>query len=248
VIRERVEFGIGGKPCDALLFRPEATGRNPAIVHGTDIYGVRPSFERLATRLAEQGYAVLLPNIYYRSAPMNELNIAPPQDMDANEAKKRVPQAIRTPLVASAIDADTCGWNDFLAGQGFVDPSRMGYAGYCMTGVYAMRIAALRPDNVVAAASIHGGNLATDEPDSPHLLLPKIAASLYFGHAMNDRTIPAEMILKLEHALKQWGGRFISDTYPALHGWMVDDRPNYHAVEAERCERKLFDVFADALL
>ena len=84
----------------------------------------------------------------------------------------------------------------------------------------AMRTAAAMPGKVAAVASFHGGGLYTDEPTSPHLLLPRIKARLYFGHATNDRSMPQEAIEKFDRALAAWGGKYESEVYEgAFHGW-----------------------------
>jgi carboxymethylenebutenolidase len=111
-----------------------------------------------------------------------------------------------------------------------------------------MRTAAARPDEVAAAASFHGGGLASDQPDSPHLLLPQIKARLYFGHAVEDRSMPAAAIAKLDDALKAWGGRYENEVYDgAHHGWAVPGSPVYNEKQAERHFEKLVELF-DATL
>jgi dienelactone hydrolase len=52
-----------------------------------------------------------------------------------------------------------------------------------------------------AAASFHGGGLYTDAPTSLHTLLPRVKAHVYFGHAIEDRSMPQEAIEKLDRAL-----------------------------------------------
>ena len=112
-----------------------------------------------------------------------------------------------------------------------------------------MRIAAERPDKIAAVASFHGGRLFLDSSDSPHLLLPKIKARLYFGHAVQDRSMPAEAIAKFEDSLREWGGRFESETYDgAYHSWTTLDSPVYNEPQAERAFAKLSELFEEALL
>ncbi len=120
--------------------------------------------------------------------------------------------------------------------------------GYCFTGAMAVRFAASQPDMFAAAASFHGGRLYTDEPTSPHTLLPQVKGRLYFGHAVEDRGMPKEAIEKFEHALAAWGGKYESETYAgAHHGWAVPDNPSYNQPQAERAFQKLTALFADTL-
>jgi carboxymethylenebutenolidase len=111
-----------------------------------------------------------------------------------------------------------------------------------------MRTASARPEKIAAAASFHGGGLASDQPDSPHLLLSKVEARLYFGHAVEDRSMPAAAIEKLEAALTAWGGRYESETYTgAYHGWTVPGSPVYNEAQAERHFEKLVTLFHETL-
>jgi carboxymethylenebutenolidase len=48
------------------------------------------------------------------------------------------------------------------------DGQRVGAVGYCMGGPLVMWAAADFPDRLACIASIHGANMATDRPDSPH--------------------------------------------------------------------------------
>jgi carboxymethylenebutenolidase len=111
-----------------------------------------------------------------------------------------------------------------------------------------MRAAAARPDRIAAVASFHGGRLYTDQPTSPHRLLPRIKAGLYFGHAVDDKSMPADQISKFEDELKAWGGRYQSETYEgALHGWTVPGSPVYNHAQAERAFGKLTQLFGETL-
>src|SRR5262249_50939998 len=137
---------------------------------------------------------------------------------------------------------------DFLAGHAAVGSGSMGVVGYCFTGAQALRIAAARPDRIAAAASFHGGGLATGAPTSPHLVLPRVQARLSRGHAVGDRSTPPEAIDKLDQALADWGGRYERKFYDgARHGWTVPDSPVYQREQAERAFGKLRELLAEAL-
>ncbi len=155
---------------------------------------------------------------------------------------------LREPLTPEAMERDVAGYVSFLTTQPSVSQGAMGVVGYCFTGSMAMRAAAARPDRIAAAASFHGGGLYTEAPTSPHLLLPRIRARLYFGHAVEDRGMPPEAIEKLDQALAAWGGRYESELYEgARHGWTVPDSPVYNPPQAERAFEKLAELFHETL-
>ena len=124
----------------------------------------------------------------------------------------------------------------------------MGVVGYCMSGSIAVRMAADFPDRIAAAASFHGGRLATDAPDSPHLLVGKVTGELYFGHADQDGSMPAEAIARLETALKQAGVKARSELYAgARHGYAVEGMAAYDKAASERHWSTLLDLFGRTL-
>ncbi len=131
----------------------------------------------------------------------------------------------------------------------FILRGKRAVVGYCFSGKVALLTAYSRPDKIAAAASFHAGGLATDAPNSPHLVLgPSLTARLYFGHAINDKGMPAEAIERLNQALTTWGGKYESEVYEgAFHGWTVPDSPVYNQPQAETAFEKLTQLFAETI-
>jgi carboxymethylenebutenolidase len=230
---------------DSVFFHPEGDGKWPGILFLTDIGGIRAANREAGARLSQNGYAVLIPNIFYRTgrAPLRPSL----RTLDADAMKKRMGE-LSGPLTPQAMERDASTYIDFLESQERTRTGRMGVVGYCFSGKMAMYAAAARPDKVAAVASFHGGGLFTDAPTSPHLVLPRVKARLYFGHATNDRSMPKEAIAKFEQALANWGGNYESETYKdALHSWTAADSPVYNQPQAERAFQKLVELFAQTL-
>jgi carboxymethylenebutenolidase len=199
----------------------------------------------MARRLAEEGYAVLVPNLFHRTSKLPVFDF--PLQFGDDRTTKRLGE-LSAPLTPDAMERDASAYVDFLAASKGVAPGPMGVVGFCFSGSMAMRAAAARPDRIAAAASFHGGRLCTDQPTSPHRELPRIKGRLYFGHAVDDKSMPAEQISKFEDVLKAWGGRYESETYEgALHGWTVPGGHVYNHVQAERAFEKLTQWFAETL-
>jgi len=243
VIEKPVEIKTSDGYADGFLIQPEKEGRWPGIIHLTDIGGIRRASKDMAARQASAGYVVLLPNIFYRThkPPI----FTEPIKWGDESFVKRVNE-LRQALPPDAQDRDVAAYVDFLANQPSVKGNAFGVVGYCFAGAMVLRTAA-RPDQIAAAASFHGGGLYTDAPTSPHTLLPRVKARLYFGHAIEDRSMPKEAIEKFDRALAAWGGRYESEVYPAHHGWTVPDNPSYDETQAERAFRKLTQLFAQTL-
>jgi carboxymethylenebutenolidase len=241
----QIEIPMRGGSCEGFLYCPEGTGRWPGIICLTDIGGIRPANREAAERLAQQGYAVLLPNVFYRTG---RTPLQPVLRTLTPEAMKQRMAELTQPLTPEGMEDDASTYLAFLRSQDCVREGMMGVVGYCFTGKMALHTAAAQPDTIAAAASFHGGGLFTDAPTSPHLTLPRIKARLYFAHATNDRSMPADAIAKLDQALESWGGKYESEIYKdAYHSWTASDSPVYNPPQAERAFQKLLELMAETL-
>jgi len=243
MIEHKVEIRTPDGISDGVLVRPDGDDRIPGVIVLTDIWGIRPAFVELAKRIAGNGYVVLLPNIFYRSG---KPPFADNMDFQDPRTKARVGEISR-PLTPEKMESDGSAYADFLASQSSVTDRPMGVVGFCYAGQFALRTAAARPDRIGAAASFHGGGLYKDDDPSPHRLLPRIKARLYFGHATNDNSMTAGQIEMFEAALEKWGGEYSSETYNARHGWMIPGREMFDPENAGRGFGKLMEMFDNAL-
>ena len=252
VVEKDVEVKTPDGTCDAALFHP-AVGRHPAVLVWTDIFGLRPAFRNLGRRLAAQGYTVLVPNPFYRTAKAPVVTDASTFDFAKDLAKTRQwTGPINQP---GAIERDAQAHIAFLDAQRQTDTSRkVGTQGYCMGGPLVFKTAAQVPNRVGAGATFHGGGLVTDKPDSPHLLAPKIKARMYIAIAASDDMRQPDAKDKLREA-------FAGHEPPAeivvyegtIHGWCVPDMPKqngkpiYSHDDAERAWGKLLELYHSAL-
>jgi carboxymethylenebutenolidase len=244
ITEKAVEIRTSAGVADGYLYADEKRPA-PGVIQLQDIMGVREQNRAMARRLAEAGYTVLLPNQFYRSGrpPLFDFEIK----FGDERTMKRFGE-LTGPLTPEAQAADAGAYLDFLAAHPAVRSTKFGVAGYCFSGGVALRMAAAHPDKIAAAASLHGGGLYTDQPNSPHHLLPKIKAQLLIAHAKEDRSMPKEAIERLDRELDKWGGKFEAETYDALHGWTTPGRAEiYHHDEAERAFKRLSALFKATL-
>ncbi|QLH26020.1 dienelactone hydrolase family protein [Streptomyces sp. Rer75] len=233
---------------DAYLAHPDDGNPHPGVLLYPDAFGPRASVEEAAKRLAGHGYTVLVPNVLYRAgrAPVVDLPefIDPSQRSDLFDQLGPLMKA-HTPELATRDAGAYLAW---LAASPLVTNGPVGSVGYCMGGVLAVRTAAAHPERVAAAASFHGGHLVTDAPDSPHRLVDRVSAELYFGHADQDPSIPADQIAVLEQALDAAGVRYRSEVYEgAHHGFTQVDTAMYDASAEDRHWRELLALFERTL-
>jgi carboxymethylenebutenolidase len=219
---------------------PAGAGRWPAVIFYMDAGGIRPAVIEMAQRLADYGYVVLLPDLFYRYGPYGPFV---PREVFAGNFR-----AILGPLMATTGNdkaaEDTGAWLAYLDTRTDVAGRSVGAVGFCMGGGMAITAAGTYPDRFAAVASFHGGNLATDAPTSPHLSAPRIKAEVYVAAAENDGSYPPAMAERFEKALADAGVRYTAETYPAAHGWMKTDFPVYDAVQAERGWVAMLALFA----
>ena len=240
-----VEIAMPDGVADGFLYEPDGGGKRAAVVHLPDIGGVRPAHQQMAKRLSTEGYVVLWPNVFYRAgkSPLWDF----PLKMGEDRTMKRLGE-LSASLPPEAMVKDIPVYVDFLRKQPSVNGGVIGAVGHCYTGAMALRGAAAQPDGIGGAVSFHGGALATDAPNSPHTVLPKVKARLYFGHAQDDPYMPKEAIERLDKALAAWGGKYESETYQgAHHGWTVPDSAVYNKPQAERAYAKMLDLFRAVL-
>ncbi len=241
----RIQIGIDTPEgrCPAEFLTPGGGGPWPGVIFYMDGFGLRPATTTMAARLAAAGFAVLLPDLFYRLGPLEPL--------DAGAVFAGDVLSVIGPRMASTDPArgadDTRAFLNALAERAEVLPGKVGAVGFCMGGGIAIASAAAYPDRFGAVASFHGGNLATDAPSSPHLRLPALTAELYVAAAREDASYPPAMAERFEAALRTAGVPHRIDTVDAAHGWMNEDFPVYDAAAAAKGWAELIALFRRTL-
>lgn len=222
-----------------FIVHPDEDGPHPVVLFQMDAPGMREELRNMARRLASAGYYVMLPMLYYRD--VREYNLFETGDRDRMfELMSNLSNAM-----ASA-DAGSCF--DFAAGDDAADASRVGTVGYCMSGPFTVVVAADFPDQVKAAASIHGVALVTDRDDSPHSRLGDVAGEIYVGCAEHDEYAPPEMVDQFEQALGASGTKGRVEWYAETeHGFAFAERPAYVRDASERHWERLHALFSRTL-
>jgi carboxymethylenebutenolidase len=243
-----VDVPTGDGVADAYLVVPDGDGPFPGVLFYMDAFGLRPRLYEMADRIAERGYAVLAPNLFYRSARTPVADLSGLADPEQRGKIFGGLMPMMQVLDTAAVTGDSASYLDFLAAQDGVASGPDAIVGYCMGATNALKAMTAYPERITALASFHGARLATGEPDSPHLRVGRITGEVYFAHADHDHAMPQEQIDRLEAALDAADVRFRSEVYPgAEHGFTMADTAAYSAEAEKRHWEKLFELLDDTL-
>ncbi|QLC24862.1 dienelactone hydrolase family protein [Parasphingopyxis algicola] len=236
---DKITISTDDGDCPVLVLKPESKASLPAVLFYMDAGGIRPASVQMAERLAAAGYIVLVPDLFYRFGPYGPLV---PEEVFQGDV-----MAILGPLMATTNNAkaaaDTAAFINYLDSRDDAQ-SKFGAVGFCMGGGMALTAAATYPDRFAAVASFHGGSLATDDPNSPHLLMPQMQAEVYIAAADGDVLYPPEMAERFEAAMGSAKVRYRAETYTgARHGWMKPDFPVFDEEAANRGWCELLALF-----
>lgn len=232
---------------DAFAAFPDDGERHPGVLFFMDIFGIRPELEHRAQELAEHGYYVLIPNLFYRHGPAPLIEL--PEHIGEEERAKAL--KLLMPMVhahtAERAQRDAEAYLSFLTSQPEVSPGPIAAIGYCMGGGQALRTAAAHPDLVAAVAAFHPGKLVNDTPESPHrAVIPAITAKVHIGHAETD--MRPEAVAELNEVLDASGVEYTSEIYPdTVHGFTMSDTSAFHAPALDRHWERLLALLDDAL-
>ncbi len=230
--------------CNAGLATPaQPLASHPGVILYMDAFGLRPALEDMATRLAENGYYVLVPDLYYRVPDHGPFDA---KTAFANEETGKRLRGLMAGTPQAFTERDGAAFIETLTEAGA--SGRIGTVGYCFGGARAITAAAAYPERIAAAASFHGGNLASDAPDSPHLRAADIKGRVYVGGASVDNSFPPEQSARLAQALRAAEVDHILENYAGMaHGWAVPDHRVFDAAGAERHWTRLLTLFGETL-
>jgi carboxymethylenebutenolidase len=238
MIEQHIDIPTADGAMNSFVVHPEEGGPFPVVLFYMDAPGKREELHDMARRIAAVGYCVVLPNLYYRRSRDFRL-------MERTEPAMAEMFGLMATLDARSTACDTQAMLRFVDALGAADAGRVGAVGYCMSGPFVMWAAAAFPERMRCIASIHGANMATDRPDSPHRMAPRIRCESYFACAEIDKWAPPADIAQLQSALTAAGTPHRIEWYPgAEHGFVFPQRAGiYNPAAAERHWERLFSLF-----
>jgi carboxymethylenebutenolidase len=209
----RVEVA-DGTVMDAVLVRPAPSGGpRPGILLLQEIFGINAHMRDLAERLAREGYVVLVPDLFHRTAPGY---VGQYDDVPASIA-------IAQGYTAEQNEADLKAAHARLSSLDGVDGSRLAAFGFCMGGRLAFvanAVASFR-----AAVSFYG-NIAPDKLP----LTGRLSGPMLFVWAGKDQYISPAQHHAVTEELRRHGKPFVDIEFSSVnHGFFCDTRNDYDA-------------------
>lgn len=245
MIETRIEAVTADGAAPALLLRPEGEGPWPMVVLFHDAGGPRAAMTTLAAPLVAAGFAVLEPDLLWRSRPFAPFDW---QTVFTDPEERQRLLALLGTVRAEPVMAELLAQIAAIPADAHVRTDRFGCYGFCLGGRMSFLAATALPERVVAAASIHGGGLVSPAPDSPHRGADRIQARLYLAVADQDRGCTPEQQRDLAQALDAAGVDYELELYPgALHGFAVEDFPVHDAAATRRQQERSLALFEATL-
>ena len=245
--RTDLEIKTKDGACRTALFRPASgMGPWPPVIFYMDGVAIRLTLYDMGQRLADMGYLVLLPDMFYRIGAYEPFDgktiFTDPVQRD------KLMSMVRSAISQQLATEDTGYFLAYLDSLADTKGKKVGATGYCMGGGFALTAAAAYPDRFAAVASFHGGNLATDEPDSPHRVFDKIEGRVLIIGADQDQYYSRDQEARVKAALDAAHVDYRAEIWPgALHGWTMADLPVYRRDAAERHFDELRNLFGAVL-
>jgi carboxymethylenebutenolidase len=197
----------------------------PGVVIVPDVWGVSDLYRRLAQRLAQEGFAVLVVD-HYRYSGREGLS----DPGSVMKFLRELPDAPVLRAIQEGVDA--------LAASPAVAGRKVGVVGFCMGGQYAL-LAACTCRGISACAPFYGmvryeaGVDAAKKPRQPLDAIPELRCPVYGFYGNEDALIPVADVEELRRRLAQTKHASQVRLFPgAGHAFLNDTRPDAYRPEA----------------
>ncbi|MDE3224079.1 MAG: dienelactone hydrolase family protein [Nitrospirota bacterium] len=198
---------------EGLLFGPQETGPFPGLILLHEAWGLTAQIKDLGGRLAQEGYMVLIPNLYSRQGGMVTANA-------------EIAQALAERVKEADLMQDLNSACEFLNSRDHVIRNVHGVVGFGLGGSLAIRFACLRK-RLRGAVAFYG--LPPNLPEG----LRDLACPLLYHQAGADTQVPADSAERLKQAATAAGKQVDIRTYAgAPHAFMNETRPDSYRPEA----------------
>lgn len=222
----------------AYYSHPAGNGPFPLVLVFIEAFGVNDHFAEVAQRLAQVGYAAIVPDIYHGA-------VYAYKDFENAIGHLRSLTDEVVMVEARAVIAAVQQRPEVAAGK-------IAVLGFCMGGRYAFLANAALAEQVAVTVAFYGGGIApeSDSFGRPPLLqhVPAMRAPLTLLYGAEDQSIQPDEHARIAAALSRAGKRYNLSVFPgAPHGFFSDRRDSYRPEVAAEAWQITLDEFAKYL-
>lgn len=214
----------------AFLCMPAEPRCRSAVLLLMEAFGLTSHIQEVAMRIANEGYVVLAPDLYYRNLPHNKFGY--------DEVEPAMAMMYRLDFGKSVIE-DIQAALTYLKSLPVVNSDKIGVTGFCLGGGLTFMSACKFSDQIAAAAPFYG--MVLDEWIEA---MTDISVPIYLFFGGVDPFIPQQRVQQIESRFQELGKDYKLKIYPeADHGFFCHERSSYHPLAAEDAWGKLMQFF-----
>ena len=227
---------------DSYICYPNTSKSLPSIIFYMDAPAIRQELRDMCKKIAEEGYIVLLPNLFYRHGKEGKYPFDQNNYKDKDELKKMITTMNST--TNKMITEDTEFIINYINKIKNAQKNKIGIVGYCMSGRFVVTCGAKYNDQIQAVASFYGVGIYTEEEDSPHLYASKIKGETYLAFAEKDIWVTNEQIKRINETFSKVNDKVTIEIYKNTeHGFAFPDRFSYNERAASKHWKELLELF-----
>ncbi|MFQ4139804.1 dienelactone hydrolase family protein [Nodosilinea sp. PGN35] len=209
---------------------PPPAAPRPGVLLLMEAFGLTSHIREVARRIAQQGYGVLAPDLYYREPGTHTFGYDQVATAMATMGRLDFGQPVERDLEAAIA---------FLKAAPGIAPDRLGVTGFCLGGGLSF-LAACRFSAAIAAAAPFYGMVLDEWIEAVSDITVPVA--LFFGG--QDPFIGRDRIQQIEARFAALGKAYSLTVYPeADHGFFCHERASYNAAAAADSWERLMQFF-----
>jgi len=215
IAKENVGLSVAdGNRMAAYTARPDEPGPHPGLLLFQEAFGVNHHIRSVCDRFAAEGYVVIAPEMFHRTAP-------PGFEGSYADFPAMMPhiQAMTT----EAAEMDIKAAHDWLRSHAKVRANQISSVGFCLGGRLSFLANSVVP-LLRSAVSFYGGRIAPDLLDRAS----RQQGPLLFLWGGLDKHIPPEQRKAVTDALSSAQKNYVNVEFSAAnHGFFCDERASY---------------------
>ena len=219
-IQQEIVIATPDGEMPAFLCVPIENRFQPAVLVLMEAFGLTPHIKDVTSRIAQEGYLAIAPDLYYRELPDNKFGY------DEAESARSMMYSLDFNKI---VEEDVKATLDYLKSRADVNSQRIGVTGFCFGGSMTFCTATKFSSQIAVAAPFYSVVLDEWLEAVKDITVP---IYLFFGGA--DSFIPVRRIQEIDSRFKELDKNYKLKVYnDAEHGFFCHERFSYNRLAAE---------------